>query len=124
MIYQQTDSKGFHIGQVAELAPGAIDTTAPVYDKTTEKAKWDGEQWIIDTIENWDKPPVLTQAELDRQANLERINELKQLLNDSDHKDLPNYKPKQGEDLVEVIAERDAWREEIRQLQLTLEDNV
>ena len=60
-------------------------------------------------------------AQADAQA---RINELKQLLNDSDHKDLPNYKPKQGEDLVEVIAERDAWREEIRQLQLTLEDNV
>ena len=61
------------------------------------------------------------QTQADAQA---RVNELKQLLNDSDHKDLPNYKPKQGEDLVEVIAERDAWREEIRQLQLTLEDNV
>ena len=49
-----------------------------------------------------------------------RISELKQLLNNSDHKDLPNYKPKQGEDLVEVIAERDAWRNEIRQLEQSL----
>ena len=60
-------------------------------------------------------------AQADAQA---RVNKLKKLLSDSDHKDLPNYKPKQGEDLVKVIAERDAWREEIRQLQLTLEDNV
>jgi len=46
-----------------------------------------------------------------------RINELKQLLEDSDYKDLPNYKPKEGELIEEVIAQRDAWREEIRVLE-------
>lgn len=41
-IYQQTNSENYHIGQVAELTPGAIDTAAPEYDKAAEKAKWDG----------------------------------------------------------------------------------
>lgn len=46
-----------------------------------------------------------------------RIEALKQKLADTDYKDLPNYSPKAGEDLAQVIAERQAWREEIRQLE-------
>lgn len=57
------------------------------------------------------------QAE-EMQANKEaRITELKKLLSDSDHKDLPSYKPKQHEVIIDIINQRDKWREEIRSLQ-------
>ena len=46
-----------------------------------------------------------------------RIADLKQKLSDTDYKDLPSYKPKEGELIEEVIAQRDAWREEIRVLE-------
>jgi hypothetical protein len=46
-----------------------------------------------------------------------RIADLKQKLSNTDYKDLPNYKPKEGELIEEVIAQRDAWREEIRVLE-------
>ena len=72
------------------------------------------------TFKNIKSAEDLAQEKVQADAQT-RINELKQLLNESDHKNLPNYKPKQGEDLVAVIAERDAWRNEIRQLKLMLE---
>ena len=54
-------------------------------------------------------PPAPSQAELD----LARIAELKQLLVDSDYKVLPDYdKPNE-----EIIAQRQAWRDEIRELE-------
>ena len=53
-IYQQIDWNGFHIGTNADLVPGAIDTMEPVFDKNTENAKWNGTEWIIKTIEQWE----------------------------------------------------------------------
>lgn len=60
-IYQQIDSQSFHIGTSANeewllKEIGALDVDAPVYDKATEKAKWDkdSETWVIKTIEEWD----------------------------------------------------------------------
>lgn len=120
MTYQQTDSQGFHIGQVAELTPGAIDTEAPIYNKATEKAKWDGVKWVIDTIENWNKPPVLTQAQIDKQANLERIAELNKLLTDSDFKFTGDYDQKDTPEWLALKTDRQSWREEIRTLELSL----
>ena len=52
-IYQQIDSQGFHIGTSANENwfinnMGALDVEAPVYDKKTQKAKWDKEtkSWV------------------------------------------------------------------------------
>jgi hypothetical protein len=52
-------------------------------------------------------------AKVQRLANEKRIAELKQLLADTDYKVLPDYdKPD-----TEVVAQRQAWRDEIRQLE-------
>ena len=47
------------------------------------------------------------------QQKLERIAELKQMLRDTDYIDLPSY----DKDKPAVIADRAAWRAEVRQLQ-------
>ena len=52
-------------------------------------------------------------AKAQAKVNADRIAELKQLLNDSDYKVLPDYdKPSE-----EIKAQRQAWREEIRTLE-------
>jgi hypothetical protein len=52
-------------------------------------------------------------AKAQAKANAERITELKALLNDSDYKVLPDYdKPDEN-----IVAQRQAWREEIRALE-------
>jgi hypothetical protein len=52
-------------------------------------------------------------AKLQAKANAERIDELKQLLLDSDYKVLPDYdKPSEA-----IKSQRQAWRDEIRTLE-------
>jgi hypothetical protein len=52
-------------------------------------------------------------AKAQAKANETRIAELKQLLTDSDYKVLPDYdKPDEN-----IVAQRQAWREEIRALE-------
>jgi hypothetical protein len=52
-------------------------------------------------------------AKAQAKANAERITELKALLNNSDYKVLPDYdKPDEN-----IVAQRQAWREEIRTLE-------
>lgn len=43
-----------------------------------------------------------------------KVLECKEYLKDTDHKDLPRYKAKDGEDLEAIYAKRDACREYIR----------
>ena len=52
-------------------------------------------------------------AKAQAKANADRIAELKALLNNSDYKVLPDY-DKPDED---IVAQRQAWREEVRQLE-------
>jgi hypothetical protein len=58
--------------------------------------------------------PEFTQVEIDKQASAARIAELTRLLSDSDFKTLPDY----DKDNSLAIADRQAWRDEIRQLKL------
>jgi hypothetical protein len=52
-------------------------------------------------------------AKAQAKANADRIAELKALLNDSDYKVLPDYdKPDEA-----IVAQRQAWRAEIRTLE-------
>ena len=53
-------------------------------------------------------------AKAQAKANADRIAELKALLNNSDYKVLPDY-DKPDED---IVAQRQAWREEIRTLEV------
>jgi hypothetical protein len=57
--------------------------------------------------------PVLTPSEVLAAEQAARIAELKQLLRDSDYVALPDY----DKDKADVIAQRQAWRDEIRSLE-------
>jgi hypothetical protein len=52
-------------------------------------------------------------AKAQAKANAERIAELKRLLTNSDYKVLPDY----DKDSEAIKAQRQAWREEVRQLE-------
>jgi hypothetical protein len=52
-------------------------------------------------------------AKAQAKANAERIAELKALLTNSDYKVLPDY----DKDSEDIKAQRQAWREEVRQLE-------
>jgi len=56
---------------------------------------------------------TVDQTKLQAKAAKERIAELKQLLRDSDFVALPDY----DKDKPDVLAQRQAWREEIRELE-------
>ena len=55
----------------------------------------------------------INQSVLDAKARQARIDELKQLLLDTDYKVLPDYD--KGSD--DIVAQRQAWRDEIRTLE-------
>jgi bifunctional ADP-heptose synthase (sugar kinase/adenylyltransferase) len=55
-------------------------------------------------------------AKLQAKQNAERIAELKQLLADTDYVALSDY----DKDKPDVLAQRQAWREELRELEQTL----
>ena len=59
------------------------------------------------------KTAAQIQAEKDQQAKEQRIAELKQLLADTDFVALSDY----DKDKPDVLAQRQAWREEIRELE-------
>ena len=48
----------------------------------------------------------------DKEINRANIEDAKKYLGDTDYKDLPNYKPKAGEVLSEIISERETKRED------------
>ncbi len=59
---------------------------------------------------------TVDQTKLQAKAAKERIAELKQLLRDSDFVALPDY----DKDKPDVLAQRQAWRTELRELEQTL----
>jgi len=68
------------------------------------------------------KPATLAEinaanAPTPEQLKLKRIAELKQLLKDSDYKDLPNYDKRNTSQWANDIKQRQTWRNEIRQLE-------
>lgn len=58
--------------------------------------------------------PEFTQAELDAMALAKMKAEAQAYLDKTDHKDLPSYKPKTGEDLTAIMAKRDEARSFLR----------
>jgi hypothetical protein len=56
---------------------------------------------------------TVDQTKLQAKQNAERIAELKQLLADTDYVALSDY----DKDKPDVLAQRQAWREEIRELE-------
>jgi NAD(P)H-dependent FMN reductase len=62
---------------------------------------------------------TVDQTKLQAKAAKERIAELKQLLRDTDFVALPDY----DKDKPDVLAQRQAWRDEIRELEAKTWDN-
>ena len=68
-------------------------------------------QWL----EEGNTPELeFTEEEIQKQELQDKINEAKQYLAKTDHKFYNGYKPKEGEDLVEIERLRDEAREFIR----------
>ena len=94
------------------------------YKVTTEDKKEHSIPYIKDTFlyketkafidDNGVVEPEFTQEEIQRQELQTKINEAKQYLEKTDHKFYNGYKPKEGEDLVEIERLRDEAREFIR----------
>lgn len=68
-------------------------------------------QWIAEGNE---PEPEFTEEEIQKQELQIKINEAKEYLASTDHKFYNGYKPKEGEDLVEIERLRDEAREFIR----------
>ena len=117
----QLDQNGYFVGvTTADPSPlepdvylipgGCIDEPAPTIPEG-QRAKWDG-QWVLEDIpkpEPEPEPESPTEEELKQM----RIAELKRKLAETDYVTLPDY----DKDKPEVIADRQAWRDEIRQLE-------
>lgn len=56
--------------------------------------------------------------ELEKQISIKQLRkqELERLLSKTDHKAMPDYEPKQGEDLDLVLKNRKSYREEVREI--------
>lgn len=65
---------------------------------------------------SWDDIVNQASAVNEHLDNQNRIEELKLLLEKSDHKEFPSYVAKEGEDINTIIEQRVAWRAEIRSL--------
>lgn len=73
---------------------------------------------------DWFKPKAQVELEKEIPTKRKRERELQSLLDKTDHKEYPSYEAKEGEDLESVIANRKAWRAEIREVQAWLEANA
>ena len=119
----QLDQDGYFVGvTTADPSPlepgvylipgGAIDATPPTVPEG-QRAKWNG-QWVFEDIpqpEPEPEPEPPTEEEIKQM----RIAELKRNLAETDYVTLPDY----DKDKPEVLADRQAWRDEIRSLEVT-----
>ena len=86
------------IGYSSELVEGSV-----AVPPNTETDVWNGEQWVT---------PILPQP-TEEEVRLERIAELKGKLVETDYITLSDY----DKDKPEILANRQAWRNEIRSLE-------
>jgi hypothetical protein len=68
---------------------------------------------------SWFKTAEQLEAERVKQALEQRIQELKQLLSNSDYKVMSDYDKTNDT----ILADRQAWREEIRTLEVSINGN-
>ena len=77
-----------------------------------------GQEFLVqaDWIELSDEElhTLLNPPKTEEQILAEKIAEAKAYLAETDYKDLPRYKPKEGEDIEAIYAKRDELREFIR----------
>ena len=86
-------------------------------NETKKPSPWVKQDWV--EITEQEATAIANPQPTEQELAQQRIAELKQLLLDSDYKVLPDY-DKTDE---AIIADRQAWRDEIRQLEATLNDD-
>jgi hypothetical protein len=116
----QLDENGYFAGiTVADESPlepgvflipaGAIEAHIPVIPEG-KLAKWNGE-WVFEDIVV--PEPIIEPEQTEQEKQILRINELKQFLENTDYKVLPDYdKPDEA-----IKVQRQEWRNEIRNLE-------
>jgi len=122
MQVYQTDAEGAFVGVVVAdpsplepevwLIPAGCVEAAPPEVGDGQMARWRGGVWVIENTPVAEIEPKLTPEELAEQVKGARILELIQLLRDTDYVALPDY----DKDKPDVLAQRQAWRNEIRAL--------
>ena len=118
----QLDQDGYFVGATtADPSPlepdvylipgGCIDEPAPTIPEG-QRAKWDNGQWLFEDIPQ-PKPEPKPEPPTEEELKQMRIAELKRNLAETDYVSLPDY----DKDKPEVLADRQAWRDEIRSLE-------
>ena len=121
----QLDQDGYFVGiTIADESPlekgvylipaGAVDSDAPSIPDD-RRAKWENGQWVFEDIPQPEPEPE-PEPPTDEEVKQTRIAELQQKLRNTDYVALSDY----DRDRPEILAERQAWREEIRQLEQSL----
>ena len=121
----QLDQNGYFVGvTTADESPlekgvylipaGAVDSDAPSIPDG-KRAKWENEQWVFEDIPQPEPEPE-PEPPTEEEVKQMRIAELKEKLRDTDYVALPDY----DRDRPEILVERQAWRDEIRQLEQSL----
>lgn len=90
-ILCQTDYNGFFIGTTVHTCAGAIDTKEPEFDKETEKAKWNGTEWIIKTIQEWIE--IENKILEEQKLIYEKENKKQEILNKLNNIDIQTMRP-------------------------------
>lgn len=104
--------------ELNEIVKVKIQGEGYLLNETMSVPKADGNR-EYELIKQWlaegNKPePEFTEEEIQKQELQIKINEAKQYLASTDHKFYNGYKPKEGEDLVEIERLRDEAREFLR----------
>ena len=106
--YEQAKNHALSGGMIKTYNGEMILTKKPEKQKDHKDPVWQNGDW------HHEPKPEKTLTE--EQINQERVDELKQKLRDTDYVALPDY----DKDKPEILVDRQAWREEIRQLEQSL----
>ena len=99
------------------LSGGMIKTYNGKMILTEKPEKMDGHEDPVWQNGDWYHEPKPEDTLTEEQINQERVDELKQKLRDTDYVTMSDY----DKDKPEILADRQAWRDEIRQLEQSLE---
>ncbi len=96
------------------IPAGCVEIEPPAF-KDGFLVVWSGSKWSYEAIPEPEEEPDLTQEEVKAKERADRIFLLKMNLRETDYVALPDY----DKEKADVLADRQAWREEIRALEAT-----
>ena len=122
----QLDKDGYFVGiTIADESPlekgvylipaGAVDSDAPSIPDG-QRAKWENEQWVFEDIPQPEPEPE-PEPPTDEEVKQMRIAELQFELSKTDFKFSQDYDKKDTQEWLQLKSDRQAWRDEIRQLE-------